>query len=370
MEFTFNRLEAKALCEQAAKTCAMRDKESLDSCFVFDIQNGEAFVKTINGIAEQKLKFPIDTESSDSISFGIRGQDMLEFLKSFQYDLVCCSVKKDKIQFSSENKKSKFARPIVSATDYAPLNFIPQHDNFTCDGPMLANAFKATYFAVSKDPSQGATSSVHLVVTDTTITVEATDRERLQHYHYESEVEINKPYECLIPSDIAEILSSLLSDVSEPLVELGEKHIRFTWDDCSFTTTLISDDGNSFPDLTKFIENDAQATVKVSRGDLISALKFAGLTVKDSFMELEVTPEGLMIKALNQDIGASNENLNCEEIEGTAKALFPWKLVMQAVEGTAEAYIYLNFCEIKAPVIVLKICDNEYTSVVLPVMPK
>jgi len=366
-------MAAKATCEQAFKTCNAKDKASLDSYIIFDIKNGKAKIKTINGIAEQEIDLVIDQQDKEDGVFAISGQVLIEFLRSFKSQDIVCDVKlkKNVINFMSVDKSRKFARPITipDSSTYASLNYIPLGSSLDCDGQILANSFKATYFAVSDDPTSGAMMAVNLRIKPSGITAEATNQNRINQYCTACQFDDDMgDFNFLIPAEIASILSDLLGDVSEVTLEPGDKHLRMKWDGTIFTTNVIEGAGKPFPNLTKFINAVPDATVKISRGDLLDGLKFAGLTVKDSCVGIAINDKGLAISASDTDIGASSETLRCEETEGENQALYSWKLLNKGVEGTCSPYIFIKMCEIKPGISLLQIVDNEYISVMIPVV--
>lgn len=374
MVFQINRMEAKAACEQAFKTCNPKDKQSLDSYIVFNIKNGNARIKTINGVAEQEVVFKIDQQDKEEGSFAISGQVLIDFLRSFKSQDIVCDVrlKKNIVNFTSTDKERKFARPITDATSYTPMNFVPSGSSFECDGQTLANALKATYFAVSDDPTDGAMTAVNLQVKPTGVTAQATDQNRINQYFHECSFDDDTMgnYNFLLPPEIASTLSDLLSDVSEVTIEPGDHHLRFKWDGTVFTSNVVEDSGKAFPDLSKFTDATPTAKVKISRGDFLDALKFAGLTVKDSCVGISIGDSGLSVVASDTEIGASSETLKCEELEGESEALYSWKLLNKSVEGTVSPYIYIHLCEIKNGISLLQVIDNEYISVLIPVVMK
>jgi DNA polymerase III sliding clamp (beta) subunit (PCNA family) len=371
MEFTLSKTTAQPVLIQALKTCNTKAKGEADSEFLFFYEGGNLYVKSVNDTAEQTIKLPahgINASADDS--FSVSGHALVEFLKQFPDEDLSCVYSKENgaLTMSSTLRKTRMAFLTGDPDDFIPNNFIPVGKPFSVDAEILAKAFKFTSFATSTDYAKMPYVAVKLQFDGKTLKAEATDEARISVYKSDVE-DVGASAEYLLPRETTESLSSMFEHIDTLEIQPGQHHLRLVWEGTVFTSSLVSSP-KPFPNLSVYTSKDEnQGEAKVSRGDLLRALKMASLVARDSSVEVSLTKEGFVINT-NERTGASQDVIPTQTQSGACKTHMSCKLFTKAVESTLSAWIDIEFSEISPDIVALIIKDENYSHLMFPVQPK
>lgn len=370
MKFTLSKTTAQSVLNQALKTCNIKAKGEADSEFLVYYEGGDLFVKSVNDTAEQTIKLPahaIDAQSGDS--FAVAGQAIVEFLRQFPDEDLVCNYQKDKgaLIMSSTLRKTRVALVTGDPSDFIPINFIPVGKPFSVDAELLAKAFKSTSFATATDYAKMPYVAVKLRIEEDMLKAEATDEARISVFKVEIE-NVGANSEFLLPRDTAESLSSMFDHVDTVEVQPGQHHLRLIWEGTVFTSSLVSSP-KPFPNLSTYLEKDKCGSARVSRGDLLRALKMAALVAKDSSLEASLTDDGLLI-ATNERTGVSQDVIPTQSQDGEGATHMSCKLFTKAIESTQSAWLDIEFSQLSEDIVALIVHDESYRHLLFPVQPK
>lgn len=370
MKFTLSKTTAQSVLTQALKTCNTKAKGEADSEFLIYYESGNLYVKSVNDTAEQTIKLPAhQIEAEDGDSFAAPGQAIVEFLRQFPDEDLACSYQKDKnaLMMSSTLRKKRIALVTGDPGDFVPINFIPVGKPFSVDAELLAKAFKCTAFATSTDYAKMPYVAVKLRIENDMLKTEATDEARISVFKVEIE-DVGADSEFLLPRETAESLSSMFDHVDTVEIQPGQHHLRITWEGTVFTSSLVASP-KPFPNISQYLDGDKCGSVKVSRGDLLSALKMAALVARDSSLQASITQDGLLIST-NERAGASQDVIPAQSFVGEGDTHMSCKLFTKAVESALGAWIDIEFAEISDGIVALIIKDESYRHLMFPVQPK
>jgi len=370
MKFTLSKTTAQSVLSQALKTCNTKAKGEADSEFLIYYEGGNLFIKSVNDNAEQTIKLPAHAiEAVDGDSFAVAGQAIVEFLRQFPDEDLACNYQKDKgaLAMSSTLRKTRMALATGDPSDFIPINFIPVGKPFSVDAELLAKAFKSTSFATSTDYAKMPYVAVKLRIEGDMLKAEATDESRISVFKVEIE-NVGADCEFLLPRETAESLGSMFDHVDTVEIQPGQHHLRLTWEGTVFTSSLVASP-KPFPNLSKYLDGDKCGTVKVSRGDLLRALKMAALVARDSSLQASLTSDGLLI-ATNERAGVSQDVIPAQSQDGDGTTNMSCKLFTKAVESSLGAWIGIEFAELSSGIIALIVVDDAYRHLMFPVQPK
>jgi len=370
MKFTLSKTTAQSILAQALKTCNTKAKGQADSEFLVFYEGGNLFVKSVNDTAEQTIKLPAHgIEAKNGDAFSVSGQSLVEFLRQFPDEDLSCHYQEDKsaLVMSSTLRKTRIALVTGDPNDFVPVNFVPVGKPFSVDAELLAKAFKFTSFATSNDYAKMPYVAVKLRIENDMLKAEATDEARISVFKVEIE-DVGADGEYLLPHDTADSLGSMFDHVDTVEVQPGQHHLRLTWDGTVFTSSLVASP-KPFPNLSQYLDKDKIGSAKVSRGDLLRALKMAALVAKDSSLQASLTKDGFLI-ATNERTGASQDVVPAQTQDGEGDTHMSCKLFTKAVESALGAWVDLEFTKLGEDIVALIVKDDAYRHLMFPVQPK
>jgi DNA polymerase III sliding clamp (beta) subunit (PCNA family) len=370
MKFTLSKTTSQSVLAQALKTCNIKAKGEADSEFLIFYNQGDLFIRSVNDTAEQTIKLrahEIDAQNGDA--FSVSGQALVEFLKQFPDEDIVCTYQSDTgaLMLNSTVRKTRVALPTGDPNDFIPINFVPVGKPFSMDAEILARALRCTSFATSTDYAKMPFVAVKLQIENDKFKAESTDETRISVFQTEIE-NVGANGEYLLPRETADSLASMFEHVDTVEIQSGQHHLRLTWEGTVFTSSLVSSP-KPFPNLSTYLEQDKQGRVKVSRGDLLRALKMAALVAKDSSVQASITNDGLLLTT-NERTGASQDVVPSQERDGDGKTYMSCKLFTKAVESTSGAWLEVEFSDLGQDIVAVVVRDEDYQHLMFPVQPK
>ena len=375
MKFTLNTSVALALFSQALKTCNVKSKGQPDSEFLFEKTGDKLTVTSLNETSEQQIVMPTNSISGDDEKFSVAGQGVVEFLRQISEAEVSCQyVAKNNLFYMislDPSRQTKFAFPCRDPDDFLPIVFRATGVETTIPGNVLATALHSTAFAASSDGSQAPQTAVRVKLNNSVLSAEASDYHRISSFVTSVSEENDAEFSMLLRKDISEVLSVLLSDVAEVTVVLASNHVRFLWNNTIFTCVLESEMKKKFAPIEKFFDGELEASATLSRGEFQRSLKLASLVAKDSSVGIALEDGKLIVTTKEQDKGASKDMVVCQKSEGSASTFSAWKYLVKAVDICTSPWIGIELRSLPNNMgSALIICDEEYTHLIFPVLPK
>lgn len=378
IKFTLARSTALPVLAQALKTCKPKSNDVEQSLFFIKEDKGILTITSFDDIAQQSITLPtIDIQGNEEQVFAVSGQAMVDFFKQFPDEEAVCewndSTKILTVTSTVRTIKFEFPTFLVSDKDdndtvqFVPLVFNSKSKPVVCDAKSLADAFQLTSFAASTDSSMAPLTAVSISVDNGTLVAQSSDNFRISIFETDVDDDSIDTIKFLLPHEAADILSDLWADVDEITVEQGKRHIRFIWDETIFTSRI---EAANFPDLNQYI-GDTKVTMRISRKDLLNALKLAGLLAKDSYVILSASSDGLEISTEEADRGASTNVVPVQAIDGEEDTCVSYKFFLKGVEVVNSPWIDLIFTELSLiNAFAVCIVDGSYRHYVFPAIPK
>jgi DNA polymerase-3 subunit beta len=271
------------------------------------------------------------------------------------------------------SRQTKFAFPCGDPNDFLPIVFRETGVEMDLPGPLISSALHSTAFAASSDNSQAPQTAVRLKIANNVLSAYASDFHRISSFVTNLSEDLNvNDASLLLRKDISEVLSVLLADIDNVKIILANNHVRFLWEGTVFTCVLESELKKKFAPVEKFFDAELEANAKVSKGDFQRALKLASLVAKDSSVGVSISEGKISITTKEQDKGASQDTVVCQESSGSASTFSAWKYLVKAVDICNSPWITLEFRKLPNNMgSALVICDQEdYSHLIFPVLPK
>lgn len=377
MKFTLNTGIAISIFSQALKTCNVKSKGQPDSEFLFEKNDKELTVTSLNETCEQKIVVPTVNMEGDDGRFSVAGQAVVEFLKQVSDNEVVCQFnKKNNIFYmvsTDPSRQTKFAFPCGDPDDFLPIVFKPTGVEFDLPGSVLSTALYSTAFAASSDSSQSPQTAVKLRISNGVLQAQASDFHRISTYT-KSLDELNQfdnDVVLLLRKDVSEILTQLLNDISVTNVIVASNHVRFLWENTIFTCILESELKKKFASVDKFFNAELEGECTISKAEFQRSLKLASLVAKDSSVGIKLENNKITVTTKEQDKGASQDTVLCQTNNGESSTFSAWKYLVKGVDTCFSPWINLEFRTLPNNMgAALVILDEEYNHLIFPVLPK
>lgn len=207
---------------------------------------------------------------------------------------------------------SRFTLAQLNADEYPSLPAITEGRIFSLPASALKYLFQMVHFAMAQQDIRYYLNGLLLVVEKDKVRTVATDGHRLACCDANCEINIDDPFNAILPRKAVLQLMKLLPETDEPVnMEIGKDQARFTFGDIEFLAKLI--DGK-FPDYTRVIPTNNDKMFLVNREKLIGALRRAAILANEKFKGLRwlVTQGHLQIQSINSDMEEAVENIDID----------------------------------------------------------
>lgn len=349
MKFLIQRSIVLPLLSQALETCSAGNKQHSYVDFLIEIENNSLRVTSINNYAQQSIVIDVkDADSTESVAFTVTGKNLVDFIKKCQDEEIECiySEKNHALKISSTTRKMHYVFSTGNPQEFQPITFQPGKKTFSVPGVVLAQAFRHTYPSTNKENSQRPFTAVKLIIQNDKLSAESTDRSRIAIYNSEIPDTGTENFEVLIPREVADALSSIVSNIESVIVRQCNRHVVFEWDNTEFVTSLETDDQGEFIALGDFFNNTVAASCHISREDLTRSIQLASLLDTDAEIYVACCADGLQLKTVENEIGAGTDTLPAKDITGESTCCLPLKHFLKAVESCDEAWITINWSQL------------------------
>jgi DNA polymerase III subunit beta len=236
----------------------------------------------------------------------------------------------------------------------------------TLDATELAAALRQVVPAASSDDARPILTGVLLSAEEGGLRLVATDSFRLAVRDLPGQTVLAEGQSVLVPSRALNDLTKVLSGVGELTVRLGERDAGFEAGDVRLTTMLIEGD---FPNYRGLIPSSAPPNrLIVSREGLLEGLRRVKLLAREATpVRLAMSPEGLDLVAVTQDVGQAHESLDAK-YEGTELTVaFNPDYLLQGVEALEGDEVLIESVDSLKPALVRSPEHDDFLYLLMPV---
>lgn len=350
MKFFIQRSIVLPLLAQALETCSAASKQHSYTDFLIELGEGKLRVTSINNYAQQSIVVDVKNMDEDAAaSFTVTGKNLVDLLRQTHDEELECtySEKKHALKIASTTRKMEYVFVTGNPEEFQPITFQPGKKTFSIPGVVLAQAFGYTYPSTNKESSQRPFTAVKLIINNDKLVAESTDRNRIAIYDCEIQDTGTENFEVLIPREVAESVSKIVSGIESVTVRPCNRHVVFEWEDTEFVTSLETDEQNEFISLKDFFDNPVVASCHISREDLIRSMKLAALLDSDAEIYVSCGSDGLELRTVENEIGAGVDTLPAKDIEGESMCCLPLKHLQKAVESCDEAWVTVHWSQLE-----------------------
>jgi DNA polymerase III sliding clamp (beta) subunit (PCNA family) len=352
------------ILKQALKTCNIRAKGKADSEFLISRKEGMLHILSMNEISEQKISFNCESiDSEEDFQFSINASSFYEFFNAFPQDAIQCVYDSENKTLVAGYKKIRMAFPTGDGGDFSFFQVVDNGEPFELPSELFLDCLKNTGFSVSQDWQSAPLTALKFKVTESSVTAESCDLNRISLFHKNIKLDIDKEYTFLLPKESVDILSTF--QFSKTIkIHPCKKHFKIEWDNNTYISLLES--SNIFPDLKTWSDKETIASIKVLRSELQNALKLSSLVAKDSFIKLE-SSDKLNILAADDSIGVFKHVIESDETYNECTTQVSHRSFLKLLDLFHNNKLLLEFKNINEDTYSVSITENGLTHLIFPV---
>jgi DNA polymerase-3 subunit beta len=284
-----------------------------------------------------------------------------DIARSFGAGAITVEVQTDEAHLSLG--RSKFSLRVLPADEY-PRFERPTGDEVTLDAQQFQAALKQVVPAASSDDSRPLLTGVLLAPEDDGLRLVATDSYRLSVRDLPGAVDLGDRTSVLVPSRALNELTRVLS-AGELTLRLGARDASFELDRVRLTTRLIE---GEFPNYRGLIPKNHPNRLVIRRDELLEALRRVRLMAQESTpVRLEMSEDGLRLRAITQDVGDAEEELDAVYTGTELTVAFNPSYLLEGVEVCQSEHVALETIDALKPALVKPVDESQFLYLLMPV---
>ncbi|MDD2751511.1 MAG: DNA polymerase III subunit beta [Candidatus Omnitrophica bacterium] len=210
-----------------------------------------------------------------------------------------------------ESKTCQFKIMGLSKEEFPRLPEFKDKEVIKLEQSVLREILGLTSFAVSFDETRYILNGILFRIKKNVLTLVATDGKRLAIVERKLKQDIDKEVVMIVPIKTIQELNRNLKDEGELSLVLGANQAMFDLGKVMIISRLIE---GEFPDYSQVVPAVSENKIKVSREEMLLAIKRAALLVTPDYqaVKLEVFKDKLVVSKSTPDIGESREEVGVD----------------------------------------------------------
>ena len=247
--------------------------------------------------------------------------------------------------------------PEIPETDKNAFFTLPQKD--------FINMIGQTIFSISDDETRYFMNGVFMEKDEDKLIMVATDGRRLSYISNSPESEVPEFNGIIIPPKVLNLIRKLASGEGELKLAVADKILFASFDNQKVTSTLI--DGQ-FPNYSRVIPDNQDFEFQVNREELIDALKRVSLLAdyKSKRIFLSVSGNKMTLKSDESEIGAAEENINCQYEGPDAVFALNHAYLSDPLKVIEDDEVSMKFTETNKAITLVSVPEANYFHIVMP----
>ena len=260
----------------------------------------------------------------------------------------------------------------MPAVDFPLIPAIEQGETWSVTTGALREGLEQVLLAISPTETRPEISGAFLQLADKTLTLAGTDSYRLAEKKLLTEGGGKQSLQVIAPLRGLQELARILTGIEQAEVvklTVSANQIAAQVNGVEFISRLI--DGQ-YPDYKAIVPANFAVRAEVSRSELISALKTAGLFSKAGVYDVALTfdsaQSALNVRALNSQTGEHESTLAAEVAgAGPLTVAFNWKYLLDGAQALLSDKIVIKAGDSAAPTKLEEKNSSDYFYLVMPI---
>jgi len=312
---------------------------------------------------------PIQVRKPGSIA--LPAKNLFEIIKSLSSQSIeLIEIENHYVEIKSG--KTRFKLVGLSPEDFPALSY-PKTDNAVDFSVLdIKDLIDRTVYSTSQDETRyNLSGTLWQVIEETFLRAVATDGHRLSYYQVKLKDQISFP-SIIIPKrtllEIKRIISSLKEESKEHLIQcqFSAQQIVFRFKNIVLSSRLV--DG-SFPDYNLVIPKQNDKTIRVSRTELMDALKRVSLltTDKSQVVRFDISSSVMQVKSQNPALGEAQQEVSVDYEGPDIKIGFNAHYLLDALSCIQEGGVQLEMNHPLSPCQIQPIENKNFLAIVMPI---
>jgi DNA polymerase-3 subunit beta len=234
----------------------------------------------------------------------------------------------------------------------------------TLSAPLLSEALRQVVRAASSDMQRLPLTGVLMSAEPEGLRLVATDSYRLAVRDLPGTNVLGHGQKVVIPSRALGELQRLLNQGDEVTLCLAEDRATFAVGNATLSTSLLQVE---FPNYRQLIQPSYPNTLTVAREALLEAVRRCRIFARETTpVRLEMTATSLKLSVITQDIGNSEEEIDCS-LEGTEMTVgFNPEYLAAGIEAVTGDEITIQTTDPQRPAVLRGVGAEDYLYLVMP----
>lgn len=233
----------------------------------------------------------------------------------------------------------------------------------------LKKVIREVEFSTSSDQTEPVLTGALMVLKSDEDEIEmvSTNKYRLAYSRIDNENNIEEKLSFVIPGSTIKEINNLLQEEGTVKVKVNENYVSFNFNDVIIVSRLIEGD---FPNFEQVIPDQKNATIKVNKENLKSAVKRASLIAKldSNIISLETDDDKLILKSEESDSGSVYEEVAIQLEGENHKISIDASYLLDVLKVIEEKKVNLDMIGPLKPLVVRKDkVDNDYIYLIMPI---
>lgn len=290
-----------------------------------------------------------------------------EFINSLPGEKVTLELEGDTLKCKSDNYQSNIKG--ISADEFPLIPEIKTGKAFAIKASKIREAINLVGFAAATDDSRPVLAGVYMKMDGSKLTLATTDSYRLAEKTVDLGSEKAKNGEIIVPAKTLMELSRILGELGEDTkvnVYLSDSQILFEANGLDFISRLIE---GQFPNYTQIIPEGSDIKAKISKDELLSAVKIASLFARENANSIKVAVKSkgkVEVDSGGSQVGDNSSKIAAEVKGKNGEASFNGKYIIDALNAIRESEVSLEISGKLNPGVIKTVKDKNYTYIIMP----
>ena len=364
MKFSIQRDQLLAALQKISSVVEKKHTMEILGNILFEAKNERL---TLSGTdLEVGIQINLDAQVDQTGKLTLSTKHILEITKELPNQVMHFNLKPNHwVEITCS--KARFNLVSISAEGYPTLPLFEEKNYTYANSDRLNEMISKTEFAVSTDATRYHLNGVYLeVLPNSLIRMTATDGHRLSYI--DDEV-FTKPVELkrgvVIPSKGLTELHKMLQGTKNVGIAFEKGYLYAKTENAYLFIRLIEAD---YPDYRQVIPQNLDKIAKLSREDLLGALKRVSLLAheKSKGVKLNIQDGLLTVASSNPDMGEARDEINLDYRGETFEIGFNAKYILDCLEVMKDEHIEFNFKDKSKPGLIQSASQKNHCYVIMP----
>ena len=312
---------------------------------------------------EVGVRGEIDGDVTKEGTITVNAKKLYEIIRELATGEIEITVSKNNA-VNIKTNKSFFKIMGLEAEDFPKLPEPTPEQTFELDQQTLKQCLALTSFAVSRDETRYTLNGVLVILRNQTARFVATDGKRLASIEKNLNLSNNAVLEAIVPiKTILELVKALSSSEGKAKVIYTQNQIIFQLNKTTFVSRLIE---GRFPNYEQVIPKEEKTCARVSRQELLSAMKRVSLLTsqENQSVKLDFTKGKVLISSRSPNLGEAKEEISAEVTGENLTIGFNPSYVVDVLKNLEVEEVSLSLTDPDKPGLIKS--EGGYLYVVMP----